>query len=139
MAGLSVDLLGSSADNLSCVQGGGVERDVQLVKDLVAEVPGYEDLYDAHVFNEGGVLSHLFFWEVVQETVSSFLGSDHETDWRGTLRFLEEQLRLDVSEVNQVIASFLFYLPWPHQPGYGLVDHLGPSMRAKFAAIRPSG
>lgn len=60
---------------------GNVERDVQLVGDLVAGVPGYEDLYDAHVFNEGSVMSHLFFWEVVQETVSSFLGRDHKTDW----------------------------------------------------------
>ncbi|MFD6911526.1 hypothetical protein [Streptomyces virginiae] len=78
-----------------------MERDVQLVQDLVAAVPGFEDLVDVHVFNEHGVLSHVFFWDVVQETVASFLGSD-ETDWRDTLRFLEEQLRLDVPEVTTV-------------------------------------
>ncbi|MFJ9024981.1 hypothetical protein ACIRPU_34160 [Streptomyces sp. NPDC102259] len=116
-----------------------MERDVQLVRDLVAAVPGLGDLFDAHVFNEAGVLPHVFFWDVVQETVASFLGRD-ETGWRVTLRFLEEQLRLDVPEVSQVVTtSFLFNLPWPDQPGYCLVDHLGPAMRARFAAIRPSG
>ncbi|MGC0420011.1 hypothetical protein [Embleya sp. AB8] len=116
-----------------------MERDVRLVRDLVAVVPGFEDLFDVHVFNEHGVLPHVFFWDVVRETVASFLGGD-ETDWRVTLRFLEEQLRLDVPETAQVITtSFLFNLPWPDQPGYGLVDHLGPAMSAQFAAIRPSG
>ncbi|MFF2217604.1 hypothetical protein [Streptomyces antibioticus] len=116
-----------------------MERDVQLVRDLVAASPGFADLLDAHVFNEHGVLSHVFFWDVAKETVASFLGGD-ETNWRVTLRFLEEQLRLDVPEVTQVIVtSFLFNLPWPDQPGYGLVNHLGPIMSARFTAIRPSG
>ncbi|WP_343241999.1 hypothetical protein [Streptomyces sp. SID13666] len=102
-------------------------------------MPGFEDLFEAHLYNLEGVLPHLFFWEVVQETVASFLGGD-ETDWRVTLRFLEEQHRLDVLEVVQVITtSFLYSLPWPDQPGYGLVDHLGPTMSVRFAAIRPSG
>ncbi|MFF1719862.1 hypothetical protein [Streptomyces sviceus] len=116
-----------------------MERDVQLVRDLVAAAPGFEDLFDAHVFNEDGVLSHVFFWDVVQETVASFLGGN-KTDWQVTLRFLEEQLRLDVPEVTTVVVtSFLFNLPWPDQPGYGLVDHLGPAMSARFGAIRTSG
>ncbi|MEU7968927.1 hypothetical protein AB0D09_36660 [Streptomyces sp. NPDC049097] len=51
-----------------------MERDVQLVRDLVAASPGFEGLFDAHVFNEDGVLPHVFFWDVVQETVASFLG-----------------------------------------------------------------
>ncbi|MEU2601432.1 hypothetical protein ABZ669_30635 [Streptomyces hirsutus] len=116
-----------------------MERDVQLVRDLVAAVPGFEDLFDAHVFNEDGVLPHVFFRDVVQETVASFLGRG-ETDWRVTLRFLEDQLRLDLPQVTEVVVtSFLFSLPWPEQPGYGLVGHLGSAMSARFAAIRPSG
>ncbi|MFI1094143.1 hypothetical protein [Streptomyces sp. NPDC020917] len=116
-----------------------MERDVQLVRDLVAASPGFEDLFESHVFNQGGVLSHLFFWDVVQETVASFLGGD-ETDWRVTLRFLEEQLRLGVPDVTEVVVtSFLSNLPWPDQPGYGLVEHLGPAMSTRFALIRPSG
>ncbi|WP_457030113.1 hypothetical protein [Kitasatospora sp. P5_F3] len=105
----------------------------------MAAVPGLGELFDAHVFNEDGVLPHVFFWDVVRETVAAFLGGG-ETDWRLTLRFLEEQLRLDAPEVAQVITtSFLFNLPWPDQPGYGLVGHLGPAMSARFTAIRPSG
>ncbi|MFJ7775884.1 hypothetical protein [Streptomyces yangpuensis] len=116
-----------------------MERDVQLVRDLVAVAPGFEDLFDAHVFNEDGVLPHVFFWDVVQETVASFLRGSG-TDWRVTLGFLEEQLRLDVPEVGRVVTtSFLFNLPWPDQPGHGLVDRLGPALGARFAAIRPSG
>ncbi|MEU2297877.1 hypothetical protein ACK389_00375 [Streptomyces antibioticus] len=116
-----------------------MERDVQLVRDFVTAVPCFEDLFDAHVFNEGTVLPHVFFWDVVQETVASFVGGD-DTNWRVTLRFLEEQLRLDVHEVTGVIVtSFLLDLPWPDQPEYGLVDHLGPAMSARFTAIRPSG
>ncbi|MEV7324535.1 hypothetical protein [Streptomyces sp. NPDC093970] len=116
-----------------------MERDVQLVRDLVAVAPGFEGLYDAHVFNEDAVLPHVFFWDVVQETVASFLG-EGGTDWRVTLRFLEEQLGLDVPEVGQVVTtSFLFNLPWPDRPGHGLVGHLGPALSARFAAIRPSG
>jgi hypothetical protein len=39
---------------------------------------------------------------------------------------------------NETIASFLFYLPWSNQPGYGLGDQLGPSMSVKFVMARPS-
>ncbi|MFF1510051.1 hypothetical protein [Streptomyces sp. NPDC058326] len=116
-----------------------MERDVLLVRDLGTAVPGFEELLDAHVFNEDRVLSHVFFCDVVQETVASFL-EGNETDWHVTLRFLEEQLRLDVPDVTTVVVtSFLFKLPWPEQPGYGLVDHLGPAMSGRFAAIRASG
>ncbi|MFD3453684.1 hypothetical protein ACFWVC_16065 [Streptomyces sp. NPDC058691] len=116
-----------------------MDQDVQFVRDFVAGVPGFEDLYDAHVFNEDGTLPIVFFWGVVQETVPSFLGGDTESDWRATLRFLENRLQRDVPEVTRTIALFLYYLPWPDQPGCGLVDHLGPTMSAKFAVMRPSG
>lgn len=116
-----------------------MDQDIRLVQDFVAGVPGFEDLYDAHVFNEDGVLPIVFFWDVVRETVASFLGGDTGSDWCATLRFLEDQLQRDVPEVTRTIGSFLYHLPWPDQPGYGLVDHLGPAMGAKFAGMRPSG
>ncbi|MGW1883988.1 hypothetical protein [Streptomyces sp. NPDC001970] len=118
-----------------------VSPDVRLVQDLVAAIPGFEDSYDAHVFNEHGVLPHVFFIDVVEETVLAFLGEESEVpDWRRTLDFLEGQSARGVPEVDAVIVtSFLNDLPYPGQPGNDIVRHLGPVMAAKFAKIRPSG
>ncbi|WP_351226126.1 hypothetical protein [Streptomyces sp. NPDC002133] len=115
--------------------------DVQLVQDLVARIPEYEDLYESHVFNEDGVLPHVFFWDVVQEVVRSYLGEDPEApDWRRTLDFLEEHSARGVPEIDAVIVtSFLDDLPYPGRPGHDIVQHLGPVLAAKFAKIRPSG
>lgn len=115
--------------------------DVRLVKDLVAEIPAFEDLYETHVFNQDGVLPHVFFWDVTQETVQSYLGLDADApDWRRTLRFLEEQSARDVPEIDEVVVtSFLEYLPFPGKPGHEIVGELGPVMAAKFAKARPAG
>ncbi|WP_329540610.1 hypothetical protein OG345_14195 [Streptomyces sp. NBC_01220] len=115
--------------------------DVQLVKDLVAEIPAFEDLYETHVFNQDGVLPHVFFWDVTQETVQSYLGLDADApDWRRTLRFLEEQSARDVPGIDEVVVtSFLEYLPFPGKPGHEIVGELGPVMAAKFAKVRPAG
>ncbi|MCZ4099792.1 hypothetical protein [Streptomyces sp. H39-C1] len=116
-------------------------RAVQLVRELVARIPEFEDLYVSHEFNNEGVLPHLFFWEVVGETIDSYLGKDSGLpDWRKTLLFLEDQSSLGISEVNEIIVtSFLDKLPFPGSPGCGIVEHLGPVMAGKFARIRPAG
>ncbi|HEY9330721.1 MAG TPA: hypothetical protein VIS09_21190 [Streptomyces sp.] len=115
--------------------------DVKLVKDLVAEIPAFEDLYETHVFNQDGVLPHVFFWDVTQETVQSYLGLDvGAPDWWRTLRFLEEQSTRGVPEIDEVVVtSFLEYLPFPGKPGHEIVGELGPVMAAKFAKVRPAG
>jgi hypothetical protein len=115
-------------------------RDVQLVQDLVARIPEFDDLYEAHVFNEDGVLPHVIFWDVTQATVDSYLGVEGEPDWRSTLDFLEEQIGLGVREIDEVIVtSFLNYLPFPGKPGHEIVEHLGPVLAERFARIRPTG
>lgn len=115
--------------------------DVQLVKDLVAEIPAFEDLYETHVFNQDGVLPHVFFWDVTQETVQSYLGLDADApDWRRTLRFLEEQSARNVPGIDEVVVtSFLEYLPFPGKPGHEIVGELGPVLAAEFAKVRPAG
>ncbi|MFE6978867.1 hypothetical protein [Streptomyces sp. NPDC057682] len=123
--------------------GAGTDADpgVRLVRNLVAAVPAFEDLYESHVFNEDGVLPHVFFWEVTQETVKSFLGLDADApDWRATLRFLEEQSARGVPGIDEVVVtSFLEYLPFPGQPGHAIVGELGPVMAAAFAKVRSAG
>ncbi|QNP65049.1 hypothetical protein [Streptomyces genisteinicus] len=115
--------------------------DVQLVRDLVAQVPGFEEMYESHMFDQDGVLPHVFFWDVVQETVRSYLGQDPEApDWRRTLDFLDERLALGVKEADAVIVtSFLNDLPFPGEPGHDIVRSLGPHLAAAFARIRPAG
>lgn len=118
-----------------------MSRDVQLVKDLVAAIPEFEEMYSTHLENEHEVLSHVFFWDVTQETVGSYLGTEADLpDWRKTLQFLEEQSALGIPEVDTVIVtSFLYNLPFPGTPGHEIVKHLGPIMAAKFSRLRPAG
>ncbi|MER5962935.1 hypothetical protein [Streptomyces sp. NPDC002057] len=119
----------------------GETPSVQLVSDLVTRIPEFRDVYERHVFHQGGVQPHVFFWDVVQDTVRSFLGeAPSAADWRRTLAFLEEQSRRGVLGVDEVIVtSFLGDLPSPQEPGHEIVHQLGPVMAAKFVRIRPLG
>ncbi|MGJ7418531.1 hypothetical protein AB9128_22070 [Streptomyces cinereoruber] len=114
---------------------------IQLVKDLVNQFPVLEDSYETHVFNEGELLPHVFFWDVTQDVVSSFVTPDSKVlDWRAVLSFLEENLSKGIPEVNEAICtSFLWYLPKPGNPGYEITTRMGPTMTRRFQEIRPSG
>ncbi|MFC8715841.1 hypothetical protein [Kitasatospora sp. NPDC057198] len=117
-----------------------MSEDVQLVEELVARIPGFQDLYETHIFNNDSLLPHPFFWEVTQETVSSYLGDAESPDWQQTLQFLEEQAEKGVPEIDKVIVtSFLYNLPFPGSPGHDIVDHLGPVLTRRFAELRPGG
>ncbi len=114
--------------------------DVRLVEDLVAQVPGFEDAYECHVFNENGVLPHLFFWDVVQDTVRSYLGEGDPDgpDWRRVFAFLEEETRRRVpGAIEVIVTSFLNDLPYKGEPGYGIEAHLGPVMKGRYLQLRP--
>ncbi|CAM5678990.1 hypothetical protein SAVIM338S_07270 [Streptomyces avidinii] len=113
---------------------------VQLVEDLVAQVPGFEDAYESHVFNQDEVLSHVFFWDVVQDTVHSYLaeGDPDGPDWRRVLAFLEEETRRRVpGAIEVIVTSFLYSLPHQGKPGYGIEEHLGPAMKESYLQLRP--
>ncbi|MER5311448.1 hypothetical protein ABT034_27075 [Streptomyces sp. NPDC002773] len=127
---------------------------VQLVSDLVCRIPEFRDVYENHVLHQGGVQPHVFFWDVVQNTVRSFLGEAPveapveapgeapapAADWRRTLAFLEEQSCRGVLGIDEVIVtSFLGDLPSPQEPGHAIVHQLGPVMAARFVRIRPLG
>ncbi|MFE5792896.1 hypothetical protein ACFQ8C_09985 [Streptomyces sp. NPDC056503] len=128
----------SSTPLTACTPG------VQLVHDLVVHVPAFQGAYEIHVFRQGGILPHVFFWDVVQGTVRSFLAfaeaGESEPDWRRTLDFLEDRCSRGDTAVDEVIVtSFLGDLPSPHEPGHGIVRQLGPVMAARFVRMRPGG
>ncbi|MCY0935157.1 hypothetical protein [Streptomyces sp. H34-S4] len=122
---------------------GTAEKDaagIRLVEDLVAQVPGFEDAYERHLFNEDEVLPHVFFWDVVQDTVRSYLaqGDPDGPDWRPVLAFLEEETRRRVpGAIEVIVTSFLYDLPYKREPGYGIEAHLGPAMRERYRQLRP--
>jgi hypothetical protein len=118
-----------------------VNGDVQLVEDLVAKFPDLEDSYNSHVFNEGEVLPHVFFWDVTQDVINSFASrSGGPLDWQSILDFLEDWLRRGIPEASELICtSFLCYLPHPGSPGCEIVNHLGPVMARSFREVRPYG
>ncbi|MFI0823419.1 hypothetical protein ACH4Q7_03060 [Streptomyces roseolus] len=136
----------TAAPQTATPQGVARTSGVRLVHDLVVHVPSFQDAYDSHVFRQGDVLPHVFFWDVVQGTVRSFLtrtGAGAEgaaADWRRTLDFLEERCGRGDAVVDEVIVtSFLGDLPSPHEPGHGIVLQLGPVMAARFGRMRPRG
>jgi hypothetical protein len=103
-------------------------------------VPGFEDAYECHVFNEHEVLPHLFFWDVVQDTVRSYLGEGDPDgpDWRRVLAFLEEETRRCApGAIEVIVTSFLYDLPYKGEPGYGIEAHLGPAMKERYLRLRP--
>jgi hypothetical protein len=120
------------------------EAEVEFVDDLVSAFPELQDDYATHVYNNDGVLAHLFFWDVTQRVVGSFRNqSDDALDWRAVLsflegRFLEEQSTEKESVVDSLVTTaFLWNLPFPGSPGHGIARHLGPTLARRFHAIRP--
>ncbi|QFG24698.1 hypothetical protein [Actinomadura sp. WMMB 499] len=115
--------------------------DVQFVQDLVAEFPYFEETYDAHCYPDEDVYPHVVFWDITQAVVRSFVArGSHALDWRAVLVFLEERVSRDVPEVTVVICtSFLWNLPFPDDPGYGITEHLGPVLARRFQEVRPNG
>lgn len=118
-----------------------MEEEEKFVEQFSLDVPGFAELYDIHVENEGEPLSHVFFAiDVVKATVASYLGDpDEESDWRVTFAYLEEKFEQHIPAADRVIVtSFLEQLPYPGQPGADIVCYLGPQMKAILAKMRPS-
>ncbi|MDO0933779.1 hypothetical protein QQY66_19585 [Streptomyces sp. DG2A-72] len=38
--------------------------------------------------------------------------------------------------IEVIVTSFLYQLPYKHEPGYGVVEHLGPLLSAKYRELR---
>jgi hypothetical protein len=80
-----------------------VSASVQLVEDLAGRFPELQDAYESHVFNEGGVLPHVYFWDVTQEVIRAFISGGCEAlDWKGVLDFLEERMETGDQEVRSL-------------------------------------
>lgn len=117
--------------------------DARMFEDLAERVPALRGVYEAHVFNENGVLPHVLMADVAREVMSAYQGdadADPDLDWRAVLAVLEENLvGGDPETAAVIVTSFLEYLPLPGEPGAQVADELGPVMAERLTAYRTGG
>jgi hypothetical protein len=135
---------------------------------LVERFPELGKDYAVHVEGNGGALPHVFIGRVTQAVVAAYCcdaegagpggsgaggsgasasgaeehgaGDYAALDWRGVLGFLEETFPAAPLPVRELIMTrFLMELPWPREPGYGLIGCLGPVLAWRFVQARPGG
>lgn len=113
-----------------------------LVLRLVDAFPQICPLWAEHLEDqEGEPLPHVFFGDLVRWTTEAYLAAPDappQATWRRFLDRLEQEyLAGDEGAFNVIYVSFLEMLPYPDEEGAGLVDHLGPALRAGLAETRP--
>jgi hypothetical protein len=119
-----------------------VSSDAVLVRDLVARFPPLEPAFRDHLRdNFGDVLPHVFFWDVTQQVIASYVAADPAPiDWRAVLAFLADRYTTGDARVHGLIeVSFLESLPVPGHEGAGIVAELPPVLRPAFGRVRPGG
>jgi hypothetical protein len=118
-------------------------KTVAFVERLVARFPALAEDYECHVANCGGTLAYVFTsMELMDAVVGAYLGDEEyrDLDWAGVLDYLDEEYATAGPEARSVlVTSFVLDLPFRHEPGYGLVGHLGPQLAQAFAKHRPLG
>jgi hypothetical protein len=79
--------------------------------------------------------------DMTQEAVLPSYREDDGPDalWRRVIAFLDRRFGQSQAADTVIGTSFLYSLPWPEQPGYGIVEELGPTLRRVFAEVRPGG
>ncbi|GAA2723356.1 hypothetical protein GCM10010439_18410 [Actinocorallia aurantiaca] len=115
-----------------------MDGDRTLVEKLVEHFPELREIYEIHVENNGGLLAHVFFWDVTQEILQCYLGGPGELqDWRPVLDFLEEEYgKNDALAREVIVTSFIDNLPYSGQPGEDLSRHLGPRLAEVHRRLR---
>jgi hypothetical protein len=111
---------------------------VERVADaLVAAVPDFDYVYSNNIEAYDVFSPGLFFWDVVQATVRSYLGDREEPDWRSTLHFMETAVQSADQEERKAIGfHFLWNLPNRGEPGHELVGELGPELTRVLDRLR---
>ncbi|WP_155123424.1 MULTISPECIES: hypothetical protein [unclassified Actinoplanes] len=96
---------------------------------LLAALPDFDYVYSNNIEAYDRFSPGLFFWEVVQATVRSYLGDQDEPDWRSTLDFMESAVRSGSQDERKAVGfHFLWNLPNRGDPGHDLVGELGPEL-----------
>lgn len=118
-------------------------KTVAFVERLVARFPALAEDYECHIANNGETLAYVFTgMELMDAVVGAYLDDEEyqDLDWAAVLDYLDGEYATAGPEARSVlVTSFVLDLPFSHQPGYGLVAHLGPQLAQAFAKHRPLG
>ncbi|MEV0569991.1 hypothetical protein [Dactylosporangium sp. NPDC050588] len=114
----------------------------EFIQALVNRFPALRPDYDDHVEDMGELLPHVIFGigeGFTDRIVNAYLQEDDTLGWRSVLDFFDEYFDRGDRDVDEVlVTSFLDMLPWPNQPGHGLVDQLPRRLRTRFNLLRPA-
>jgi hypothetical protein len=104
--------------------------DTELAQRLVAAVPRLAALAAENTYGDhDDVLIHRFLADVALRLADSAEAGQLD-EARAVLAVLEEAWGGDGDE--PIAVSFVENLPWPHEPGAGLTDLLGPHLRGEL-------
>jgi hypothetical protein len=108
--------------------------DVELVRRLIEAVPALEPLAREEGYGDEGILVHPFLSEVARREAES-VRTGRLDEPRTVLDLLESEF--GTGDVDGPIAvGFVEMLPYPGEPGAGIVDLLGPKLRAELVRQR---
>ncbi|MCA2217640.1 DUF7674 family protein [Jidongwangia harbinensis] len=112
-----------------------------LVRELVDRFGPLRPIHAEHLAENGGaVLPHVLFWDLTQAVVDAFLRPEAPLDWRTFLDVLDRAYDGGDAYLRGIVeVSFLENLPFPAEPGHGIVDSLPPGLRTIFDRVRPAG
>jgi hypothetical protein len=114
----------------------------EFVQAFVDRFPVFRPDYDDHLEYMGELLPHVIFGigeGFTDRIVGAYLRKDDSVNWESMLEFFDEYFDRGDRDVDEVlVTSFLDMLPWPSQPGHGLVDQLPERLRTRFDLLRPA-
>ncbi|MET8150857.1 hypothetical protein ACIBSW_18995 [Actinoplanes sp. NPDC049668] len=129
--------------NIAREKRAGAVTAIEFVQALVDRFPVLRPDLEAHMVN-WGLSPHVWFGVgegFTDRIVEAYLrDGEDDLDWRGVLDYFDERFDRGDREVDEVLlGEFLYRLPWPGQPGYGLTGRLPERLRARFDLMRPLG
>lgn len=105
----------------------------EFVHRMLHAVPELEDLYQEHLHDNEESLPHVLMGDVVRWLVDVYWArpsAEDSSSWIRLLRFLDVEYECGAGEIRNLIeVSVLENLPYPHERGSGLVQHLGPELQ----------
>jgi len=125
-------------ERLSAAGAASPVAQLAFIDELVRAVPDLRPVWRAHVEDWDEVLTHIFLADV-RRTAQRWFDSQREDDraaLAALLDHLDESVDTDPQVRELVATGFVEDLPYPGEPGDGIVDLLGPKLRAEYARQR---